>query len=140
MGEYRATRAALARIPAQDVGKGDLLRVRAGDLDATLSNLQGTYFLRLAAEAERAMRVHLRTHFPAQRLTKRDTFHTLVERVTKHFDPTDPAVRMPTHLVSATLSLIAYRNGQAHGLDQPITHPSIDKAVQILSQFLYSLP
>ena len=139
MSEYRAARAALTGVQRASLGHGSFLQVNVADLSGALDNLQRTYFLRLAAETERMMRKHLK-RFPTVRLGSQDGFRNLIGRVAKHFDPNDPLARMPPHLVAEVLTLVAFRNDQAHALGLPLTPPTLDGAAIVLRRFLNSLP
>ena len=140
MAEFKACRACLTRASSGALGRGDMLGVSSGDADVALGKLEGTYFLRLAAETERGMRIHLSTHFPRVKLSKTDRFGRLLKRCSDNFDPARPGQKMPSHLVSEALTLTNYRNDQAHSLRLGFTFPDIYKARTKLSRFLFALP
>jgi hypothetical protein len=140
MKEFRAARACLATVRPEELGRGQFFRVMADDVAATLAELEGTYFLRMTAESERAMRLHLATHFAHVRITSRDGFGRLLNRCATNFDPSQPGVRMPRHLLSDAKTLTDYRNDQAHSLRLGFNFPRIDTARVKLSRFLYALP
>jgi hypothetical protein len=140
MGEFKACRATLTSVNPSALGRGVLLGVSQSEIQAALSALEGTYFLRFAAEAERAMRIHLSTHFPRVELSKRDGFGRLLSKCAFNFDPAQPGAKMPSHLVSEAMTLTDYRNDQAHSLRLGFTFPDIYSAQTKLSRFLYCLP
>jgi len=140
MAEYLASRASLTSVRSSDLGHGKFAEVAAGDVAAALAALEGTYFLRMAAEAERAMRIHLSTNFPTVHLSNRDGFGRLLSKCGTHFDPARSDRKMPAHLTAEVLTLTDYRNDQAHSLRLGFTFPDIYTAKVRLSRFLFALP
>jgi len=140
MAEFKAAKAALTNAKSAPMGKGHFLGVTSGDVEAALHELEGKYFLGMTAESERAMRIHLTTHFPAVRLTQRDGFGRLVAKCAKNLDPGVPGSKVPPHLVADVKMLTDYRNDQAHSLRNGYTFPNIQVATSKLSRFLYVLP
>lgn len=140
MAEFRASKAALMSVSPSSYGKGTFLGISADDAAAALDSLEGTYFLRMTAEAERAMRLHLATHFPAVKVSTRDGFGRLIGKCAKNFDPAQPGVRMPLHLVAEVKILTGYRNDQAHSPQSGFVFPDLGTSRIRLSRFLYALP
>lgn len=137
--EFQAAKAALANVSPVDLGRKQFLGVDLEHIRETQSNLSSTYFLRLTAETERAMRIHLSTHFPAVQVRPSDGFGRLVGKVARNYHP-GTANRMPAHLVSPVRDLILFRNVQAHGIQGGITFPPFATAKRDLSRFLFELP
>jgi len=140
MAEFKAARAALTNAKSAFMGKGHFLGVTSGDVEAALDELEGTYFLRMTAESERAMRIHLATHFPSVNLSPRDGFGRLIAKCANNLDPAQPGSKVPPHLVADVKTLTDYRNDLAHSLQNGYTFPSIYTATSKLSRFLYTLP
>ena len=140
MAEFRACRTCLTSVNKSALGKGEFLGISANDVAAALLALEGTYFLRMSAEAERAMRLHLATHFPHVKVTQHDGFGRLLKKCANNYDPSVPGKRMPAHLFPEAEGLTSYRNNQAHSLRLGFSYPDIYTAQSKLSRFLFSLP
>jgi hypothetical protein len=140
-GEFAAAKAAISRLllastPARVAVSG----VRFEDLEAAFENVEDTYFLRLTAETESVLRVHLTTHFPNVHITNADGFYSLVNRAAKNLDPTNLAARIPAHIVDPVRDLRPHRNDQAHGNPRSERRPRFNRALGLLSSFVFQLP